>query len=180
MTCLCAVLLLLCRRRLARRFLSSASGPRLEPPARHASEWRTAKRPIFGAEPPQDGVGGSGDGGGRSERSGGATVPAATPSLPLAPDPPGAPSLADPADNASPDGRVDAAPPAASPAPAADAEDASCSMPSILLQVVEASSLAELCSDWGTRSLEERRAKLRELQRSCHPDKHRRSVPAIE
>ena len=28
--------------------------------------------------------------------------------------------------------------------------------------------------------LEERRAKLRELQRSCHPDKHRRSVPAIE
>ena len=123
-TCLCAVLLLLCRRRLARRFLSSASGPRLEPPARHASEWRTAKRPVFGAEPPQDGVGGSGDGGGRSERSGGATVPAATPSLPLAPDPPGAPSLADPADNASPDGRVDAAPPAASPAPAADTEDA--------------------------------------------------------
>ena len=26
----------------------------------------------------------------------------------------------------------------------------------------------------------QRRAKLRELQRSCHPDKHRRSVPAIE
>ena len=182
----CAVILvcLFLRRRIARRQLTEAGRGA---PVLSAPPCGEAKPPVSSGGSGADEEAPRGDGGGGSSGGGGGEIPAARPETERAAASEHLATEAAPRDGG---GGNDAPPPSCAEAvlsppkateqrrPAEEEVGEAVELPAILLEVLQAERLGDLCQDWEARGAEERRTKLRDLQRACHPDKHRSSAAA--
>jgi len=188
--CAVVVVFLLLRRRIARRRLAEAG--REDGPVLSAPPWGEAKSLAASGESGADEEAPRGDDGGSG---GSGDIPAASPEPEQAiasevqPAPAPEPKVEGGVEGAPSPSSAEAvsSPPDATEqqqrAAAQEVEEAAVAgvaveLPAILLEVLQAERLGELCDDWAARGVEERRTKLRDLQRACHPDKHRSSSAA--